>query len=168
MFSALLSVVGLVASAVSPILPILYLTYGCLNGIGLSVIHNASVVVVMKHFVKWRSMSSGVVQSAFAFGMLGVTQGTRKMIVLFGWRWALGGWAVLASIAFVCGMAFDGKQTGNMQHSHIHEQTNNQRAKLLAALKNKLLLLYSFSFALSYMAFYVPHIFLVSICLHIY
>jgi len=155
-------VAGLASTAISPSFPLFYLTYGCMTGIGLSFIHNAAVVVVMNHFQKWRAMSSGVVQSAFAVGILSVSQLTRKVIDTFGWRWAVGAWSILGALTFPCGMVFDDKTTQGCDRECVNHQQSKQWNKLLVVLRNRRLMLLSASFVLSYMCFYVPHMFMVS------
>ena len=161
LFSALIGVVGLIGSAASPVLPLLYFTYGVLASIGLAFIHNASVVVVLKNFVKWRSLSSGIQQSAFGIGMLFITQISRPIADRFEWRWTFGIWAALVATILLMGLLFDGNESRAIDIQSEIPDTNWQ-FELMPTLKNRLLLLYSCSFALSFMAFYVPHIFLVS------
>ncbi|XP_031559872.1 monocarboxylate transporter 9-like [Actinia tenebrosa] len=164
-FTSLLTV-ALAVSSITPSLALLYFSYGIVAGTGYSVIHIISVVVVMKHFVKWRSLSSGIIQSSFGVGMLFVSQTTQKLIDWYGWRWAMGGWAMLAFLLLLCGTVFDGRENSNLTKKkwdgkEMYRVEVNDVPTKISVLKNWSLLLYCFSFALCNMVFYVPIVYMV-------
>ena len=84
----------------------LYLTYGVLAGFGHVMIYNSSFMVVLQHFVKWRSLAVGIVASAPAIGMLVMTQSVQCLLSAFGWRWTLSGIALLHFLSALCSTVF--------------------------------------------------------------
>ena len=79
----------------------MYPTYGFLTGFGSTTIYSTSMLVVLKYFVKWRSVAVGLVASATSVSAFAMTQFVQALLSAFGWRWAMRG---IASLFLMCGL----------------------------------------------------------------
>ena len=106
LLGSIASILGYFLASLSSELWMMYLTYSVLAGFGHIMVHTASFMVVLQHFVKWRSVAVGIVASAPAIGMLVMTQLEQCLLSAFGWRWTLRGIALLHVLAALCSTVF--------------------------------------------------------------
>ena len=95
------SLIGIGLASFSAQLWMMYPTYGFLMGFGNTTIYSTSMLVVLKYFVKWRSVAVGLVASATSVSAFAMTQFVQALLSAFGWRWAMRG---IAGLFLMCGM----------------------------------------------------------------
>ena len=71
--------------------------------------YHCSVLVVLRHFVKWRSLVVGITASSSSVGMFVVTQITEALLSNYGFKNALRGWAILFFLAIPLAYSYDSK-----------------------------------------------------------
>ncbi|KAJ7379468.1 hypothetical protein OS493_015251 [Desmophyllum pertusum] len=98
---SLSGMIGFFLASFSSELWMMYLTFGFLSGFGHVMIFNASYLVLLQYFVKWRSLAVGIAASGPAIGILAMTRVSEALLTTFGWQGTLRGFAILF---FVCGL----------------------------------------------------------------
>ena len=98
---------GLVISSFVTSFPLLYLTYGLLMGLGSGLAFNASLLVVLKYFVKWRALAVGITFSSVCLGTLTVTQATSVLLTKYGLQGTLRAMGVLAGFPCITACVYD-------------------------------------------------------------
>jgi len=81
--------VGFFASAFSPNIFVMYITYGLINGVGCGFLYLSSLVAVQQNFDKNRTLASAVCALGIGVGMLGFPFITQKLLAAYHWRTTL-------------------------------------------------------------------------------
>lgn len=159
---SLLGIIGFTLASWSSHVWIMYLTFGIISGVGHGLIFNSSVLVILQHFVKWRSVAVGIVASAPAIGMFAFSQTTRVLLSTFGWRGTMIGYAILF---FFCGLSatvFVTVKKFKEDDSDINSYgIKQEESKTSSLLGNRPFLILFTSFVFINMSYFVPSIHLV-------
>lgn len=89
---------GLLLSSCMPSVHALYVTYGCIVGIGFNLSFAPSVMIVSRYFDKRRSLATGIAVSGSGIGTLIFAVMDEALIRAYGWRVCLQVSAVLALV----------------------------------------------------------------------
>ena len=92
---ALLLSISLCASSFVDNFWLFFVLFSILAGLGSGASYHCSVLVVLRHFVKWRSLVVGIMASTSSAGMFVMTQITEAILSNYGFQNALRGWAIL-------------------------------------------------------------------------
>ena len=103
---SILSAVGLAISSFVTSFPLLYLTYSLIMGLGLGLTFNASVLVVLKYFIKWRAIAVGITFSSVCLGTLTITQATSALLKKYALQGTLRAMSILACLPLIVSCAF--------------------------------------------------------------
>ena len=152
-------IIGFFLASFSSQLWIMYITYGCLSGLGHMLIVNSCYLVILPYFVKWRSLAVGIVASGPAIGMFVITQLSQVMSTEFGWQWAVRGFSVLYFICGVCATVF--VSVKNPRHESLNKSIPEERS-VLSLFRNRSFVVLLTSLAVVNFAYYVPTIHIVS------
>ena len=161
---SLLGVIGFIFASWSSDLWMMYLTFGLMSGIGHGLIFNTSVLVILQHFVKWRSVAVGIVASGPAIGMFVFSQITRLLLNTFGWPGAMIGYAILFFMCGLCATVFVTLKTFKEDNSDINSHgIKREEPKTSSLLRNRHFLIMFSSFVIVHFSYFVPTIHIVSI-----
>ena len=142
----------------------MFLTFGLMSGIGHGLIFNTSVLVILQHFVKWRSVAVGIVASGPAIGMFVFSQITRLLLSTFGWPGAMIGYAILFFMCGLCATVFVTLKTFKEDNSDINSHgIKREEPKTSSLLRNRHFLIMFSSFVIVHFSYFVPTIHIVSI-----
>ena len=161
---SLLGIIGFIFASWSSDLWMMFLTFGLMSGVGHGLIFNTSVLVILQHFVKWRSVAVGIVASGPAIGMFVFSQITRLLLSTFGWPGAMIGYAILYFVCGLCATMFVTLQTFKEDNSDINSHgIKREESKTSSPLRNRHFLIMFSSFVIIHFSYYVPTIHIVSI-----
>ena len=142
----------------------MFLTFGLMSGVGHGLIFNTSVLVILQHFMKWRSVAVGIVASGPAIGMFVFSQITRLLLSTFGWPGAMIGYAILYFVCGLCATMFVTLKTFKEDNSDINSHgIKREESKTSSPLRNRHFLIMFSSFVIIHFSYYVPTIHIVSI-----
>lgn len=162
---SLFGVLGFSIASFAPKLWIMYLTYGLFSGFGQFAIFNSAILVVLQHFVRWRSMAVGLVASASSVAMFATTQITQAILNAFGWQGAVRGFAIMY---FICGLLsllyvpVEEPRTRNDEKFSTEKKENPAKNK--SVLKNPTFLVFLVSTTIAFVSYYVPVVHIVKYC----
>ena len=167
-FTALLGssfgIIGFLLASVSSRLWMMYPTFSFMSGCGHRAVYNSSVLAVLQYFVRRRSLAVGIITSATAVGMLGITQFTQALLSAFSWRGTLRGFALLYVICALCSFVFVPldkafeKDAENLRTKPRQKATRSQPLH-----KNGFFIIFSISLIIVSLGYYVPTVHIVSI-----
>lgn len=157
-FGGILVSLGLLFASFAHDLWALYLTQGCMVGIGGCLGYTAAVGVVSQWFLKKRGFAVGVTVAGSGLGQFAMSLVTRKLLTVCGWRRALQYLALIhGTILLICSCItkrrFPTKSTLSFQSSVTYFQDRN------------FALLFSMQVCNS-LGFYMPSTFIVMYCLN--
>lgn len=127
--------------------------------------YHCSVLVVLRHFVKWRSLVVGITASSSSVGMFVVTQLTEVLISNYGFKNALRGWAILFFLAIPLAFSYDSKSDVTADIVKRIEEGSEKNVEVIPApslLRNGRFIIYLVSVTLVFFVVYTLSIFLVS------
>ena len=146
---------GFFLASFSPTLWMMYPTFGLLGGFGHRTVYNASLLVVLQHFAKRRSVAVGFISSAGSVAMFAITQITQALLDAFGWRWAVRGFACLY---LICGLSSSVYLPVNeSQKSENKKDTHNS-----SVMRDRSFLVFSASTTIVVLSYYIPFVHIVS------
>ena len=95
---------GLIGASQSRSLLMLFVSYGVVAGLGLSVVYVVAYATVPRWFGRRRGLANGIASAGLGLGLLTVTPIASTLIATFGWRTA---YLVLAAglVALICVVA---------------------------------------------------------------
>ena len=162
-----LGVVGFFLASFSSKLWMMYLTFGVLSGIGHVMVYNSCYLMVLLHFVKWRSVAVGIVSSAPAIGMFVTTLVTQFVLDTWGWQWTIKVFGLLNLICGLCATVFAPLDNGLDEISDSEFTTRKSRKKETASQRSSLLENYPFviistSLSVVHFSYFVPIMHIVS------
>lgn len=159
-------ILGFILASFSPTLWMMYPTYSLFSGFGHRTIYNASMLVVLQHFSKWRSIAVGFVASAASVAMFAITQITQALLTAFGWRGAVRGFACLYCICGLCSTAYlpvtAPEKSDNEKHKAKKDEEQRQQRHNSSVLRNRSFLVFSASTTVVVFSYYVPFVHIVS------
>ena len=135
------------------------------GGLGSAMSYHCSVLVVLRHFVKWRSLAVGITASSSSVGMFVVTQLTEVLISNYGFKNALRGWAILFFLATPLAFSYDAKSdvtVGNVKRIEEGSEKNVEVIPAPSLLQNGRFIIYLVSVTPVFFVVYTLSIFLVS------
>ena len=145
-----------------------FVLFSILAGLGSSASYHCSILVVLRHFVKWRSLAVGIIASTSSVGMFVMAQITEALLSKYGLKNGLRGWAIMFFLTTPLTCSFDSKiaaedeivettsADSTEEHSKvIHTDTSN-------LLRNGRFMIYLVSISLVFFVVFTPSIFLVS------
>ena len=153
-------IIGFFLASFSSQLWIMYITYGCLSGLGHMLILNSCYLVILPYFVKWRSLAVGIVASGPAIGMFVITQLSQVMSTEFGWKWTVRGFAVLYFICGVCATVFMSFE--NPREERLNNKSIPEERSVSSLFRNRSFVILLTSLTVVNFAYYVPTVHIVS------
>lgn len=168
-FTALLGssfgIIGFLLASVSSRLWMMYPTFSFMSGCGYRAVYNSSMLVVLQYFVRRRSLAVGIITSAIAVGMLGITQFTQALLSAFSWRGTLRGFALLYVICGLCSFVFvplDKALEKDAENLTTRPRQKETRCQPLH--KNGFFIIFSISLIIVSLGYYVPTIHIIKHC----
>ena len=157
-------ILGFFLASFSPSLWMMYLTYGLLSGFGSRTIYNSSILVVLQHFVKWRSIAIGFVTSAAAIAMFAMTQFTHALLRAYGWRAAVRGFGCLYFVCGLCSATYlPITETEKGESDTDKGKDDEEPSSKTSLLKNRSFLVFCLSTVVVIFSNYVPFVHIVSL-----
>ena len=135
------------------------------GGLGSAMSYHCSVLVVLRHFVKWRSLAVGITASSSSVGMFVVTQITEVLISNYGFKNALRGWAILFFLATPLAFSYDAKSDVTVRNVKRIEEGSEKTVEVIptpSLLQNGRFIIYLASVTPVFFVVYTLSIFLVS------
>ena len=126
--------------------------------------YHCSVLVVLRHFVKWRSLVVGITASSSSVGMFVVTQITEALLSNYGFKNALRGWAILFFLAIPLAYSYDSKSDvteGTIKRNDDGSEQGFEATHSPSLSRNGHFIVYLFSVTLVFFAVPTLSIFLV-------
>ncbi|XP_058968691.2 monocarboxylate transporter 10-like [Pocillopora verrucosa] len=160
------SLIGVGLASFSAQLWMMYPTYGFLMGFGNTTIYSTSMLVVLKYFVKWRSVAVGLVASATSVAVFAMTQFVQALLSAFGWRWAMRG---IASLFLMCGLCSalylpvnKAKESDEQTSDRIG--TDKKKENEPHVLKNRRFLVFCSANTIVMFGYYIPVVHIIKHC----
>ena len=160
---SLSGMIGFFLASFSSDLWMMYLTFGFLSGFGHVMIFNASYLVLLQYFVKWRSLAVGIVASGPAIGILAMTRVSQALLTTFGWQGTLRGFAILFFVCGLCATTFvplDNLKEESNDRTYL--ETRQKESQTLSLFRNRSFLILLTSFIVVHLGYFVPTIHIVS------
>ena len=155
-------VVSLIITSKLSNLYVIYLTYGALFGFGSSCIFIVTYIAVPRYFVKWRSLSLGLIAMGPGGGLFIMSPIVQALFENFGWR---GTFLAMAGIdAVTCILAFVYRpisQDSNQEDSSVNQQ--EKKFWDISIIKHKVYVFCVIAGIVYYLAHYTPPVHLVSV-----
>ncbi|CAH3194008.1 unnamed protein product, partial [Porites evermanni] len=141
--------------------------FSVIGGLGSAMSYHCSVLVVLRHFVKWRSLVVGITASSSSVGMFVVTQITEALLSNYGFKNALRGWAILFFLAIPLAYSYDSKSdvtVGTIKRNDDGSEQGVEATHSPSLSRNGHFIIYLFSVTLVFFAVPTLSIFLVKFC----
>ena len=158
------SLIGVGLASFSAQLWMMYPTYGFLTGFGNTTIYSTSMLVVLKYFVKWRSVAVGLVASATSVAVFAMTQFVQALLSAFGWRWAMRGIASLFLMCGLCSVLYLPVNKAKESDEQILDRigTDKKKENEQHVLKNRRFLVFCSANTIVMFGYYIPVVHIVS------
>ena len=129
----LVCAVSLLVTPHSTSLEWMFLTYGCVFGIGSALMLSSYFLITAKNFRRWQSLAVGIVTVGGSSGLLIMGPLLQLLIDIFGWR---GTYRILSIpffvMACVCGVTFGDPLPDTSEDLSRNCKTNQCNSKLLS------------------------------------
>ena len=140
--------------------------FSVIGGLGSAMSYHCGVLVVLRHFVKWRSLVVGITASSSSVGMFVVTQImiTEALLSNYGFKNALRGWAILFFLAIPLAYSYDSKSdvtVGTIKRNDDGSEQGLEATHSPSLSRNGHFIVYLFSVTLVFFAVPTLSIFLV-------
>ena len=167
---ALLLAISICASSFVDNFWLFFLLFSILSGLGSSASYHCSILVVLRHFVKWRYLVVGIMASTSSVGMFVISQITEVLLSNYGFKNALRGWAMLffCTAPLACFYDSRSKERGD-GIDQWSEHKSEQHDEIIPAshlLRNARFIVYLTSVSLVFFVVFTPSIFLVRHAAH--
>ena len=160
---ALLLSISFIASSFADKFWLFFLLFSIPTGLGSAASYHCSILVVLKHFVKWRSLVVGIIASTSSVGMFVMTQITEALLSKYGLQNAIRGWALLFFVTVPLTCIYDSRD--NVEDNNVstrEENTNNLPERIhLSLFRNGSFMVYIISLSLVFFAVFTPQIYMV-------
>ncbi len=154
---------GLLLSSIAPNLPVLFLTYGLMFGIGSSMVNFSGVLILPNFFKYRRGLAFGISLSGHGIGALPMGYLTEYLIEEFGLRIALRLMALFALPLFAGSLVY-GSATVLSKKENLEDKPRSvvvKKSSSESVWKNKAVLAHSLAMAVNAFGYYVPAVHLV-------
>ena len=156
-FGALLNALGLFLSSFVTSLPLMFLTFSLLCGLGTSCVYTSSFMIVPRYFKTHRSLAVGIISSGLPLGIITATTLGNALLEIYHWRDVFKITAGIALGACLLVLTFD----PNVNDSHeVTEMANDSTG--FSFFKSKRYVVFLVTAMVSYVPSYIPLIHLVS------
>ena len=168
---SLLCSAGLLLTSIVPSLYLMFVTYGGIYGCGSSFVYIALFEIVPRHFVKHRSLATGLISMSTGASIVLISPVCQALLTAFGWRGAFRGLGCIVLIVFVLGWALDpnvaSENTGTAFEEGEKVQIRQERAGILdfSMWKNSTFVILTILSFFIYLGHSIPPLHLVSISL---
>ena len=157
---SIICVVSLVATSQASNLCVIYVTYGALFSFGSGGIFIVTFIVVPKYFMKWRSLSLGLIAMGPGGGLFIMSPIVHALFEKYGWRGTFLSMAGIVSIT--CILAFVYRPIVSDSELNIN-QKQYEKFWDISILKHKVFVLCTLAGAVLYCAHYTPLVHMVSL-----
>ena len=103
----LLNALGLFLSSFVTSLPLMFLTFSLLCGMGTSCVYTSSFMIVPRYFKMHRSLAVGIISSGLPLGLITVTALGNALLEIYHWRDVFKIMAGIALGACLLALTFD-------------------------------------------------------------
>eukprot|EP00794_Sanderia_malayensis_P010699 gene10699-11838_t len=159
---------GLLLSSLVPSLPVLFVTYGVIFGLGSSMVNYSGLFILPRFFKRKRGLAFGIALSGHGIGALPMGYLTEHLIEEFGLRVALRLLALFALPLFAGSLVYgstavlDEKQSLEEKPGRSIVTMKTSSAAKESFWKNKALLVHSLAAAVNAFGYYIPVVHLVN------
>ena len=162
-FGSIICVASLIATSEASNLYIMYVTYGALFSFGTAGIFLVTFLEVPKYFMKWRSLSLGLIAMGPGGGLFIMSPIVHALLEKYGWRGTFLSMAGIVSIT--CILAFIYRPIVSDSDREQQNVNRKQGKKFwdISILKHKVFLLCTMSGAVFYLSHYIPPMHMVSL-----
>ena len=108
-----------------------FVLFSMLAGLGSSASCHCSILVVLRHFVKWRSLAVGIITSTSSVGMFVMAQITEALLSKYGFKNGLRGWAILFFLTAPLTCSFDSKIAAEDEIVETSEDSTEEHSKVI-------------------------------------
>lgn len=135
------------------------------TGLGSAASYHCAILVVLRRFVKWRSVAVGILSSASSVGMFVMAQITEALLSKYGLRNALRGWALLFFLTAFLACSYDSRNHFENEYDKVltMEENKKQPPSVVpsSVLRNSSFMIYLASLSLVFFAVLTPSIYMV-------
>lgn len=135
------------------------------TGLGSAASYHCAILVVLRRFVKWRSVAVGILSSASSVGMFVMAQITEALLSKYGLRNALRGWALLFFLTAFLACSYDSRDHFENEYDKVltMEENKKQSPSVVpsSVLRNSSFMIYLASLSLVFFAVLTPSIYMV-------
>ncbi|XP_078342332.1 monocarboxylate transporter 4-like [Oculina patagonica] len=161
-FGSIICVVSLIVTSKISNLYIMYLTYGALFSFGSSCVFLTTYIAVPRYFMKWRSLSLGLIAMGPGGGLFIMSPIVQALFEKFGWR---GTFLAMAGIdSIICVLAFVYKPVAQDSDRNEELNINQQQDKKfwdISIIKHKVYVFCTTAGIVYYLAHYIPPVHMV-------
>lgn len=160
---ALLLSISFIASSFVNDFWLFFVLFSIPTGLGSAASYHCAILVVLRHFVKWRSLAVGILASTSSVGMFVMAQITEALLSKYGLRDALRGWALLFFLTASLACSYDSHDhVENDEVLAMEENTKQPPASIRSSLlRNSSFMIYLTSVSLVFFAVLTPSIYMV-------
>ena len=164
----LLSVAGLLLTTQVPSISWMYLTYGGVFGLGSSAIFISIFLEVPKHFIKRRSLATGLIAMGPGGGLFVMSPIVQVLLDALEWRYTLVTMAGIVSVTCFIGCTFSKRLSDNNYEEQTvsslvkdRENKHTTRTARLSFLRNPFFLFYTIMCAMGFIGHTIPAVHMV-------
>ena len=160
---ALLLSISFIASSFVNDFWLFFVLFSIPTGLGSAASYHCAILVVLRHFVKWRSLAVGILASTSSVGMFVMAQITEALLSNYGLRDALRGWALLFLLTASLACSYDSNDhVENDEVLAMEEKTEQSPEGIPSSLlRNSSFMIYLTSVSLVFFAVLTPSIYMV-------
>lgn len=100
-----------------------FMLFSIPTGLGSAASYHCAILIVLKYFVKWRSLVVGILASTSSVGMFAMTQITETLLSRYGLQNTVRGWALLFFITVPLTCIYNTRDNVQNDVSTIEENT---------------------------------------------
>ena len=160
---ALLLSISFFASSFVDSFWLFFMLFSIPTGLGSAASYHCAISIVLKHFVKSRSLVVGILASTSSVGMFAMTQITEALLSRYGLQNTVRGWALLFFITVPLACIYNTRD--NVQNDNVStiEENTKERPENThsSVLRNGSFVVYLVSVSLVFFAAFTPQIYMV-------
>lgn len=158
---ALICVFSLAVTSKVTNLYLMYLTYGLLFGFGSGGIYLVTYIVVPRYFIKWRSLSLGLIAMGPGGGMFIMSPVVHELFVRFGWRGTFLAMAGIVSVTCILALVYKPIMIDSDVEDENSESAKDDKFWDVTILKRKVFVLITVAGFVYYLGHYTPAVHIV-------
>ena len=162
-FGALICVVSLIITSKASNLYVMYLTFGLFFGIGSGGIYLVTYIVVPRYFMKWRSLSLGLIAMGPGGGMFIMSPVVHELFVRFGWRGTFLAMAGFVSITCILAFVYQPIMLDSDWKDVNSDSLKEKKFWDISILKHKVFVLVTIAGLVYYSGHFTPPVHMVSL-----